>query len=1772
MSENYEMKIDPSGAEAGAKRIEKSFEKIAKASEGMEARVTSAFSKASAMLKAFNSIGAMPKGLARDLASLSSAMGGFKGPSQAAVKSTLDLLRGLKNIGTFNVAKGSSLAPLLGVMANYKGPSAASARNTSLLLRSLSGFTGGPAIGRGLSGFMTALGSYRGPTEVQVRNTRAFLTALSRFTPPQGVNTAIAAFRKLAEEIEKAARAMDRLNRGPRGPRGGGSPSPRDLDNLRDYTRQHGALQTALFRTQTAFHALGGVLGAKFIIDASNQVVRIRAQLEAATGSVAQANVQFEFLRSQTEKLGLEFTTTAKTFGLLLASTKGVNISFAETQEIFKGFATASRALQLSADDVGGVFRALGQILSKGKLQAEELRGQLGDRLPGAFVRFAAALDMTKPGELDDALKKGAISGDKLKNAILEVARTLESDYAKAAEKASKTVDSAFNRLKNAFTFESAELGANGMNAALIALIDTTRLFITSDAFQTFLFGLAKALKFVGENIEVISVLVGSALISKFTLAAATVATTTTAFATFGMVLRGIAFAAAAAAMGNVRAAAIALFTIIRAHPFVFLTTAIAAVVGALSLMKKATDDTTARLNEQAGATSFAANLAAFYAGRIDQGTSSLNTQTQALRQNTLEKLRNAAAGTGITGDDLPHRSLIGAGSVVTDENGKNRRIGRQGYTYNVDTPGGYRALTGGSAEIVEGALKSGRNIRTPQQYRDFINSTGKLGALIGSNQNLSGSERLAAVYNDNIRRIQTLGAPGLGNKEFQKIYEDTTRNISGPDNIPLITGDVEPKGPKGKSGGGASQYQNALDRMIQSMKDLKVEAGNASAAVDGLLSGKSMQDVDAAQAAADALQQMRGSFDTQAEFEKAVQATATALGLQAQGFDQAKSALQSYYKEQEAAKQQAQVDKGILGRIEDLREENKLRKGLVESAMEGVDALSRAEALLEYEKELTKGTAENREAILNKARTELKIQEQINAALDTAKRLSDYRVQGESLQSYQGLYGMGYNSDELDQAKKLLDMRSELERKGGYTTEMIQGLLDAEKATFRLIQADKRLQEEFERNIELGQDFSDAIVDGFQGAISGGDDFLDSMKNIFKNLKDIILDFVLYNPLREFLTQALTPSGSSNGGLMSAGKAGSAQSIGIEDTANAISQTFSALVGTTNLGGRATSLAVGNGANNFRNLMTNSFSDAIVVTGQRTAQTQAEATLEAQKRGGFFEPLKKVFDYKNNPLNDGSLKKIGETIFSSNSKLGEKMNALGAGIGKVAQAAGQAYAAYELGSGIGKALGLGKTASGAMGGAAAGFSLGGPIGAAVGAVIGGVAGFLKKTPSASANIVVGEDGRAVVTGARKRGKGDKQGAINMATAGSNVFTDFADQFESTLSVGSYGTFGSRKKKTFYSTLGVSKKGKPLGREGVDFIYGDDSQLQAFALKKQISAGKFSGLDPIYQTIARNSGSSTIEAFNDDLNVGKAYLDFIDQAIPKSGIAKSVHDLQKSFTLLSSKSRSLGLDTNKLTKAYDLMMKTLKEDFNYSVNQELLGFTDPLMAEWNDLLKEYEQTVADGQAVGGDLLKVEELFGKKRQALIEQFLEQGVNSVKNAGKDLLYQLTATSASPLSAGTVFGNAQSAYNSLTGEFASGNYTNADKLNEIVTSYLDAARNIFGSNSQFFDIFSQVTGFLGADNSYGNIPGQDGTPAGELPELPALQEVIAKLEEQKNALIESNNAVGTAILDGNSQITNLLQRILASGTMPSGNSFSGITNGGNFYDTYRFGNDLV
>jgi len=173
---------------------------------------------------------------------------------------------------------------------------------------------------------------------------------------------------------------------------------------------------------------------------------QIRRGLAMASKDAQDFAASEEQVRRSSEKLLLPLEQTYKYFSQLRVNTKQYNISVEETGKIMEGVALAVSSTGGSLEDVDGAMRAVVQIFSKGSVQAEELRGQLGERFPGAVVKFAQANEMSF-SELQDALKKGEVG---IKE-FVEFAKKNYDDYAAFSDQLATAPEYAGRRLALAF-------------------------------------------------------------------------------------------------------------------------------------------------------------------------------------------------------------------------------------------------------------------------------------------------------------------------------------------------------------------------------------------------------------------------------------------------------------------------------------------------------------------------------------------------------------------------------------------------------------------------------------------------------------------------------------------------------------------------------------------------------------------------------------------------------------------------------------------------------------------------------------------------------------------------------------------------------------------------------------------------------------------------------------------------------------------------------------------------------------------------------------------------------------------------------------------------------------------------------------------------------------------------------------------------------------------------------------------------------------------------
>lgn len=164
--------------------------------------------------------------------------------------------------------------------------------------------------------------------------------------------------KDVAREVRRASRDMTRSMNGLAFAQNG----------LRDSTRN-------MIRSYVSLFAL--FEGTRAIKNVGMDLQSLDAAMLAASKNQVDAGNKMKFVKEQAFKLGTDLKTAAKAYMQLSIASKGI-LSQKETDALFVATLESATALGMSLDDTQGTFRSFVQMLSKGNVQAEELRGQLG--------------------------------------------------------------------------------------------------------------------------------------------------------------------------------------------------------------------------------------------------------------------------------------------------------------------------------------------------------------------------------------------------------------------------------------------------------------------------------------------------------------------------------------------------------------------------------------------------------------------------------------------------------------------------------------------------------------------------------------------------------------------------------------------------------------------------------------------------------------------------------------------------------------------------------------------------------------------------------------------------------------------------------------------------------------------------------------------------------------------------------------------------------------------------------------------------------------------------------------------------------------------------------------------------------------------------------------------------------------------------------------------------------------------------------------------------
>lgn len=261
------------------------------------------------------------------------------------------------------------------------------------------------------------------------------------------------------------------------------------------------SLATAYVGLYGVISNVGGVISAYQKMEAAqNRLGVVFQQNQSKTGA------ELTWLQAQAARLGIEFGTLADQYSKFAVSAQAANFSTEQTRRVFLSVAEAGRVNKLSLEDMNGVFLALTQMIQKGRVSSEELRQQLGERLPGAVNIFADAMGVST-AKLSKMLEAGEVlaNSDTMLKFADELTRRFGPQLGAALQSTSTQIGQFWNNI-----FQAQLQVANGgfIDSFNRMLADLNQWFQSRDGRDFFLSlgaaagKLVDALRYVVANAE----------------------------------------------------------------------------------------------------------------------------------------------------------------------------------------------------------------------------------------------------------------------------------------------------------------------------------------------------------------------------------------------------------------------------------------------------------------------------------------------------------------------------------------------------------------------------------------------------------------------------------------------------------------------------------------------------------------------------------------------------------------------------------------------------------------------------------------------------------------------------------------------------------------------------------------------------------------------------------------------------------------------------------------------------------------------------------------------------------------------------------------------------------------------------------------------------------------------------------------------------------------------------------------------------------------------
>lgn len=227
------------------------------------------------------------------------------------------------------------------------------------------------------------------------------------------------------------------------------------LELLADKFKQQAESAKASLRgIQFQALAMAGALGAgvtsissfiSSLVNTAREAGRARVVLRNISTDAREYSRSLKYLAELTDKYGTDLIGTTEAFAKFKASAAAVGVSIAEQERIFSNVGKAIASFGISGSEASLTLLGITQMMSKGKVSSEELRRQLGERMPVAMQAMAKAAGVSM-SKLDKLLKEGKLYSAEIMGKFSDELAKLSGDTS------TDNLESSLGRLKNSFT------------------------------------------------------------------------------------------------------------------------------------------------------------------------------------------------------------------------------------------------------------------------------------------------------------------------------------------------------------------------------------------------------------------------------------------------------------------------------------------------------------------------------------------------------------------------------------------------------------------------------------------------------------------------------------------------------------------------------------------------------------------------------------------------------------------------------------------------------------------------------------------------------------------------------------------------------------------------------------------------------------------------------------------------------------------------------------------------------------------------------------------------------------------------------------------------------------------------------------------------------------------------------------------------------------------------------------------------------------------------